>query len=76
VPPSPDLPTNMLFTFKTNPLKRSDLDEIVESFNPKNRHERKAPCPRVGLIKCRRIPFSGISKPPIHRGPKTDYGFP
>ncbi len=37
-----DLRTNMHFTLKTNPLGRSDLDEFVECFNPKNRHERKA----------------------------------
>jgi len=24
-----------------NPLKRSDLDDFVASYNPKNRHERK-----------------------------------
>jgi type I restriction enzyme M protein len=37
-----DLRTNMHFTLKTNPLKRADLDEFVASYNPKNRHERKA----------------------------------
>ena len=36
-----DLRTNMHFTLKTNPLKRSDLDEFVECYNPDNRHERK-----------------------------------
>jgi len=35
-----DLRTNKHFTLKTNPLKRSDLDEFVECYNPKNRHER------------------------------------
>jgi type I restriction enzyme M protein len=36
-----DLRTNMHFTLKTNPLKRSDLDEFVACYNPENRHERK-----------------------------------
>jgi type I restriction enzyme M protein len=36
-----DLRTNMHFTLKTNPLKRADLDEFVECFNPANRHRRK-----------------------------------
>jgi type I restriction enzyme M protein len=36
-----DLRTNMHFTQKTKPLKRADLDEFVECFNPANRHERK-----------------------------------
>jgi type I restriction enzyme M protein len=31
----------MHFTLKENPLKRSDLDEFVACYNPKNRHERK-----------------------------------
>lgn len=31
----------MHFTFKTNPLKREDLDEFVNCYNPKNRHQRK-----------------------------------
>lgn len=37
-----DLRTNMHFTLKTNPLKRSDLDEFVQCFNPPSRHKRKA----------------------------------
>ncbi len=37
-----DLRTNMHFTLKTNPLKRSDLDEFVQCYNPANRHDRKA----------------------------------
>lgn len=37
-----DLRTNMHFTLKTNPLQRSDLDEFVKCYNPKNRHRRKA----------------------------------
>ncbi len=37
-----DLRTNVHFTLKTNQLKRSDLDEFVECYNPENRHERKA----------------------------------
>jgi len=37
-----DLRTNMHFTLKESPLKRSDLDEFVKCFNPANRHERKA----------------------------------
>jgi type I restriction enzyme M protein len=36
-----DFRTNKDFTLKTNPLKRIDLDEFVECYNPKNRHERK-----------------------------------
>jgi type I restriction enzyme M protein len=36
-----DLRTNKHFTLKTNSLKREDLDEFVECYNPKNRHERK-----------------------------------
>jgi type I restriction enzyme M protein len=35
-----DLRTNMHFTLKTNPLKRTDLDEFVILYNPTNRHER------------------------------------
>jgi len=37
-----DLRTNKHFTLKENPLKRSDLDDFVACYNPKNRHERKA----------------------------------
>ena len=37
-----DLRTNMRFTLKTNPLRRANLDEFVECFQPANRHERKA----------------------------------
>ena len=36
-----DLRTNMHFTLKTNPLKRSDLDQFVACYNTANRHERK-----------------------------------
>ena len=36
-----DLRTNLHFTLKENTLKRSDLDDFVACFNPKNRHERK-----------------------------------
>jgi type I restriction enzyme M protein len=36
-----DLRTNMHFTLKTNTLKREDLDEFVECYNPASRHERK-----------------------------------
>jgi type I restriction enzyme M protein len=36
-----DLRTNMHFTLKTNPLKRTDLDEFVACYNPPKRHERK-----------------------------------
>jgi type I restriction enzyme M protein len=32
----------MHFTLKTNPLKRSDLDDFVECYHPTNRHRRKA----------------------------------
>ena len=37
-----DLRTNMHFTLKTKPLKREDLDEFVECYNPENRNQRKA----------------------------------
>jgi type I restriction enzyme M protein len=36
-----DLLTNQHFTLKENPLKRTDLDDFVTCYNPKNRHERK-----------------------------------
>lgn len=36
-----DLRTNKHFTLKTDPLKREDLDEFVECYNPANRHNRK-----------------------------------
>ncbi|HUS34344.1 MAG TPA: class I SAM-dependent DNA methyltransferase [Verrucomicrobiae bacterium] len=36
-----DLRTNKHFTLKENTLKRTDLDDIVKSYNPKNRHNRK-----------------------------------
>ncbi len=36
-----DLRTNKHFTLKKNPLKRSDLDDFVACYSPKNRHERK-----------------------------------
>jgi type I restriction enzyme M protein len=31
----------MHFTLKTNPIKRSDLDEFVARYNTDNRHNRK-----------------------------------
>src|SRR6266487_533882 len=36
-----DLRTNKHFTLKENPLKRSDLEDFIACYNPKNRHERK-----------------------------------
>jgi N-6 DNA Methylase len=36
-----DLRTNLHFTLKENTLRRSDLDDFVASYNPKNRHTRK-----------------------------------
>ena len=36
-----DLRTNKHFTLKENPLKRSDLDDFVACYNPKNRRELK-----------------------------------
>jgi type I restriction enzyme M protein len=36
-----DLRTNLHFTLKENTLKRSDLDDFVAGYNPKNRHDRK-----------------------------------
>ena len=35
-----DLRTNQHFTLKENPLKRSDLDDFVRCYNPKNRYNR------------------------------------
>ena len=37
-----DLRTNQHFTLKTDPLKRTDLDEFVACYNQANRHERRA----------------------------------
>ncbi len=37
-----DFRTNRHFTLKTNPLKRSDLDDFVVCYNPENRRDRKA----------------------------------
>jgi len=36
-----DLRTNQHFTLKTNPLKRSDLDDCVACYHSENRHDRK-----------------------------------
>jgi type I restriction enzyme M protein len=36
-----DLRTNLHFTLKENTLKRSDLDDFVACYNPKNRYDRK-----------------------------------
>ncbi len=36
-----DLRTNRHFTLKTNPLKRTDLDEFVDCYKPENRHYRQ-----------------------------------
>ncbi len=38
-----DLRTNMHFTQKTNPLKRADLDELVECYNPAPPHPHERP---------------------------------
>lgn len=35
-----DFRTNKSFTLKTNTLKRADLNEFVECYNPENRHAR------------------------------------
>jgi type I restriction enzyme M protein len=35
-----DFRTNVHMTLRTNPLKRSDLDEFVQCYNPANRHDR------------------------------------
>ena len=37
-----DFRTNVHITLKTNPLKRSNLDDFVACFHPENRHERTA----------------------------------
>lgn len=36
-----DLRTNQHFTLKERPLKRTDLDDFLACYNPKNRHARK-----------------------------------
>ena len=36
-----DLRTNLHFTLKENTLKRSDLDDFVACYNPKNRPSEK-----------------------------------
>ena len=36
-----DLRTNMYFTLKTNPLKRSDLDEFVKCYKPGEPHAKR-----------------------------------
>jgi type I restriction enzyme M protein len=36
-----DLRTNQHITLKTNPLKRSDLDDFVACYNPENRFDRQ-----------------------------------
>jgi len=36
-----DLRTNMHFTLKANPLKRSDLDDFVACYRPGDRHHRR-----------------------------------
>jgi type I restriction enzyme M protein len=36
-----DLRTNLHFTLKENTLKRTDLNDFVACYNPKNRHDRK-----------------------------------
>jgi type I restriction enzyme M protein len=36
-----DFRTNQHFTLKTNPLKRSDLDDFVKCYHPANRNRRK-----------------------------------
>jgi len=36
-----DLRTNMHFTLKTNPLKYEDLNDFIQCYNLKNRHQRK-----------------------------------
>lgn len=36
-----DLRTNLHFTLKENPLKRSDLDDFLSGYRPANRHQRQ-----------------------------------
>jgi type I restriction enzyme M protein len=36
-----DFRTNQHFTLKENPLKRSDLDDFIAAYHPKNRHSRR-----------------------------------
>ena len=37
-----DLRTNKHFTLKTSPMRREDLEEFVNLYNPANRHDRKS----------------------------------
>jgi type I restriction enzyme M protein len=59
-----DLRTNKHFTLKENPLKRSDLDDFVACYNPKNRHtfdRLSAGSPkRVQAIQARQVPGEPI----------------
>jgi len=58
-----DSRTNIRHNLKTKPLKRSDLDEFVECYNPKNRHQRKATWSEAntdGRWRC--FTFEGLSK--------------
>ena len=41
-----DLRTNKHFTLKTNPLKRADLDEFVNCYNPRTATSARPPGPR------------------------------
>ena len=36
-----DFRTNIHFTLKKNPLRREDLKDFIECYNPENRYERK-----------------------------------
>jgi type I restriction enzyme M protein len=36
-----DFRTNMHFTLKKNPLRREDLQDFIQCYNPKNRHQRE-----------------------------------
>jgi type I restriction enzyme M protein len=58
-----DLRTNMHFTLKTKPLKRSDLDEFVELYRPGKRHLRKPTWSEEnGQGRWRSFPFEELSK--------------
>ena len=64
-----DLRTNKHFTLKTNPLKREDLDEFVQCYNPENRYQRqptwseKTPDGRWRVLRVRRTHQPRQSQP-------------
>ena len=53
-----------------NPLKRSDLDDFVACYNPKNRHERKK------SERFRAFAYEGLTKRDKRSIPSNVPGFP